>query len=67
MTASLVNDIHSLLSPLPVPQIPSEASEAVKSVSGDSIVLVSHPYEGVAPVDMLAGELACCLLHCLHH
>ena len=65
VTASLVNDVHSVLTslsgsssrPLPIPQIPSEAMQAVKSVKPDSIVLVSHSAGAVTAVDMLAGKL----------
>lgn len=67
VTASLVNDVHSLLTslsgnsprPLPLPQMPSEAIQAVKSVNPDSIVLVSHSAGAVTAVDMLAGKLYC--------
>ena len=55
VTASLVNDVHSLLSSQTPLQIPPEASEAVRTLNRDSIVLVSHSYGGVAAVDMLAG------------
>ena len=65
VTASLVNDVHSILTslsgsssrPLPIPQLPSEAVKAVKSVNPDSIVLVSHSAGAVTAVDMLAGKL----------
>lgn len=70
VTASLVNDVHSLLSslsgahqPSPNPQIPTEALDAMKSVNTDSIVLLSHSAGAVTAVDMLAGKLPpCCLL-----
>lgn len=70
VTASLVNDVHSLLSSQTPLQIPPEASEAVRNLNRDSIVLVAHSYGGVAAVDMLAGkllvgrkiQLPCCLL-----
>lgn len=75
VTASLVNDVHSLLTSLsdnsppqslPLPQIPSEAKQAVKSVNPDSIVLMSHSAGAVTAVDMLAGKLYCPVL-CVHH
>ena len=67
VTASLVNDVHSILTSLsgsssrPLP-IPSEAMQAVKSVNPDSIVLMSHSAGAVTAVDMLAGKLYLCLL-----
>ncbi|KAL3136341.1 hypothetical protein ABBQ38_005603 [Trebouxia sp. C0009 RCD-2024] len=63
VTASLVNDVHSLLSSLsgapqhlPTPQISPKAVDAMKSVNTDSIVLVSHSAGAVTAVDMLAGK-----------
>ena len=72
VTASLVNDVHNLLTslsgssprPLPMPQVPSDAVQAVRSVNPDSIVLISHSAGAVTAVDMLAGKL-CNLLLCL--
>lgn len=77
VTASLVNDVHSLLSSLsgapqhlPTPQISPKAVDAMKSVNTDSIVLVSHSAGAVTAVDMLAGKrqappllLSFCCLH----
>ena len=70
VTASLVNDVHSLLTSLTggtqlllLPQIPSEAIQAIKNVNADSIVLMAHSAGAVTAVDMLAGKPACCLLH----
>lgn len=57
VTASLVNDVHSLLSSQTPLQIPAEASEAVRTLNPDSIVLVAHSFGGVAAVDMLAGKV----------
>lgn len=70
VTASLVNDVHSILTSLsgsspqtlPIPQLPSEAMQAVKSVNPDSIVLMSHSAGAVTAVDMLAGKVPGLLL-----
>jgi len=66
VTASLLNDAHTLLSTLvsqkplqlsPIPSIPPEAKEAINSVNLDSIVIVSHSAGAVTAIDMLTGRV----------